>query len=393
MVTELASPAGLPKVNASCPSCSRSESPKRSGRNPVVSTFSRARSVSLSSPMRRASRTDPPAAGASATFTRSAPLTTCAFVRISPPESTTTPDPITCSRATINARPGAATGPSAVTSTCTMEGDTRPTSDSTALSSWASGAIEPWVLGALCAASVPAHRNSAPHAAATLEGRVVGFGSVVVWMLMIATFLKVAALPSHVSVAVLSSQDFATPARLAVQCKRVISQKMFPRWTRGIGGSARGSRHSRRADATRPVAQRRKRPYGHIGERRADGQYDLEALRQLSDLKEGTNKLCGHESCTGGSPYELRRRMWFSKRAGMLVFLRMRRLPQRKAPSRAITVVSTVALSLPGAGSGWTPPTVTRCRSCPCAVGLTVNSMVKLSPRCSFSTAHETYAS
>src|SRR5207253_8000783 len=32
------------------------------------------------------------------------------------------------------------------------------------------------------------------------------------------------------------------------------------------------SRHSRRADATRPVAQRRKRPYGHIGERRADGQ-------------------------------------------------------------------------------------------------------------------------
>src|SRR6266700_2269993 len=56
-----------------------------------------------------------------------------------------------------------------------------------------------------------------------------------------------------------------------------------------------------------------------------------------------------------------------------------------------MTVVSTVALSLPGAGSGWTPPTVTRCRSCPCAVGLTVNSMVQLSPRCSFSTAQETY--
>src|ERR1043166_8508087 len=56
-----------------------------------------------------------------------------------------------------------------------------------------------------------------------------------------------------------------------------------------------------------------------------------------------------------------------------------------------MTEVSTVALLFPGTGSGWTPPTVTRCRRCPCAVGLTVNSVVQLSPRCSFSTVQETY--
>jgi len=62
---------------------------------------------------------------------------------------------------------------------------------------------------------------------------------------MIVALLKVAAMASHASVGVLSNLAIATPARLAVQCERVISQKMFPRWTRGIGGSAWGSRRSR----------------------------------------------------------------------------------------------------------------------------------------------------
>jgi hypothetical protein len=45
-----------------------------------------------------------------------------------------------------------------------------------------------------------------------------------------------------------------------------------------------------------------------------------------------------------------------------------------------MTAVSTVALSLPGAGSGWAPSTLTWLRTNPATFGFSVNSTTQLSP-------------
>src|SRR5690349_9395417 len=60
---------------------------------------------------------------------------------------------------------------------------------------------------------------------------------------------------------------------------------------------------------------------------------------------------------------------------------------------RVRTVVSTLALSLPGVGSGWAPSTVTRLRTNPVRVGRTVNWTVQRAPLPSRATVHETYPS
>ncbi len=171
MVTEFARPAGLPNANTSSPLRRRSESPKRSAGSPAVSTFSTARSVSLSRPTTRALSTGPGTARAdadsppavatvSATRTCSAPATTCALVRMYPPESTTTPEPRICSRSSMPVRPGASTEPSAVTATCTTDGDTRRTNDSMASLSARSGGVATSRFGRPCVATATGRRHS-----------------------------------------------------------------------------------------------------------------------------------------------------------------------------------------------------------------------------------------
>src|SRR3989449_6128387 len=166
--TEFSRPSGLPNANTICPWRSVSESPIGSAGRFFPSTFSTARSVSLSTPIIVASIATPrdltidvplsSAARGTRTWTRRAPSITCELVTMYPLGSRMTPDPPLRRRPSRASALGACSSiaPYPVTTTLTTDGETRRESPSNAVLS-ASSVSGSAVVRAVWAAAGDAH--------------------------------------------------------------------------------------------------------------------------------------------------------------------------------------------------------------------------------------------